>query len=228
MKLEDVLRAFEERYLHRFFGKYEGVVEDTLDPLEIGRVRARVPAVLGEEVVSGWALPCAPFGGGKDRGFLFLPEKGDTVWIEFAGGDPSRPIWSGAFWGAPESSGQADDLGEATGSEVPTSEGTKAGPGKHILRTKAGHRIFLDDEGEVVVVAHGKDKAEIKLTKSGEIIVKAEKIKLGGDGASKAVILGDDFMQLFNSHTHPTGVGPSGPPAQPMMKTHLSKKSFTE
>jgi len=35
-------------------------------------------------------------------------------------------------------------------------------------------------------------------------------------------------MQLFNSHTHPTGVGPSGPPAQPMMGSHLSTKSFTE
>ncbi|WP_437755107.1 phage baseplate assembly protein V [Sorangium sp. So ce1389] len=227
MKMEDLLRAFEERFLHRFFGKYEGVVTDNADPLEIGRVRARVPAVLGEDVPSGWALPCAPYGGGKDRGFLFVPEVGDTVWIEFAGGDPSRPIWSGCFWGAPESTGQADDLGTEAGSEVPTSEGTKAGPKRHILRTKAGHRIFLDDDGEVVVLAHGSDKAEIRLTKSGEVVVKADKIKLG-DAAQKAVILGDDFMQLFNSHTHPTGVGPSGPPAQPMQSSHLSKKTFTE
>ena len=58
----------------RFFGKYEGVVTDVEDPLEIGRLRARVPEVLGEEVETGWALPCAPFGGGKDRGMLFLPD----------------------------------------------------------------------------------------------------------------------------------------------------------
>ncbi|MEZ4293401.1 MAG: phage baseplate assembly protein V [Polyangiaceae bacterium] len=227
MKIEELLRAFEERFMHRFFGKYEGVVTDNADPLQIGRLRAKVPAVLGEDVPTGWALPCAPYGGGKDRGFLFVPEVGDTVWIEFAGGDPSRPIWTGCFWGAPESTGQADDLGTESGSEVPTSEGTQAGPGKHILRTKAGHRIFMDDDGEVVVLAHGSDKTEIRLTKSGEVIVKADKIKLG-DSAQKAVILGDDFMQLFNSHTHPTGVGPSGPPAQPMQPGHLSKKSFTE
>jgi hypothetical protein len=227
MKVEELLRTFEERFMHRFYGKYEGVVTNNADPLEIGRLRAKVPAVLGEDVPTGWALPCVPYGGGKDRGFLFMPEVGDTVWIEFAGGDPSRPIWSGCFWGTPESTGQADDLGTESGTEVPTSDGTKAGPMKHILRTKAGHRIFLDDDGEVVVLAHGGDKVEIRLTKSGELIVKADKIKLG-DSAQKAVILGDDFMQLFNSHTHPTGVGPSGPPAQPMQSSHLSKKTFTE
>ncbi|AGP41501.1 phage baseplate assembly protein V [Sorangium cellulosum] len=227
MKLEDLLRAFEERHRSRFFGKYEGVVTDNKDPLEIGRLRAKVPAVLGEQVESGWALPCAPYGGGKDRGMLFVPEIGDSVWIEFAGGDPSRPIWAGVFWGAPASAGQADDLGEATGSEVPTADGAKAGPGKHVLRTKAGHRVFMDDDGELVVVANGNDKTEIRLTKSGEVVIKADKIKLG-DGAAKAVILGDDFQQLFNSHTHPTGVGPSGPPAQPMQPAHLSKKTFTE
>src|SRR5207248_2980101 len=82
--------------MERFFGKYEGQVTDVNDPLEIGRLRAKVPEVLGRDVETGWALPCAPFGGGKDRGMLFLPKMADTVWIEFAAGDISRPIWSGA------------------------------------------------------------------------------------------------------------------------------------
>lgn len=216
MRLEDLLRAFEERVAQRFYGKYEGVVTDNVDPLEIGRVRARVPAVFGEDVETGWAQPCPPYGGGKDRGFLFVPEVGDAVWIEFAAGDISRPLWTGAIVAAPG--------GE---SEAPTCDGAKAGPLRHVLRTKAGHRLFFDDEGGIVVLAHGGDKAEIRITSDGEVIVKAEKIKLG-DGAQQAVVLGDDFMQLFNSHTHPTGVGPSGPPTQPMQAAHLSKKTFTE
>jgi hypothetical protein len=96
-----------------------------------------------------------------------------------------------------------------------------------VLRTKAGHRLVFEDDGEIVVLAHGGDKAEIRLTKEGEVVIKASKIKLG-EGASKALVLGDDFQQLFNQHTHPTGVGPSGPPAQPMQPSHLSTKSFTE
>jgi hypothetical protein len=36
-------------------------------------------------------------------------------------------------------------------------------------------------------------------------------------------------MQLFNTHTHPTGVGPSGPPVQPMVAgSHVSTKHKTE
>jgi uncharacterized protein involved in type VI secretion and phage assembly len=223
MKLDDILRIVDERVLSRFYGKYEAVVTDVDDPLKLGRVRAHVPAVFGPEVKSGWALPCMPFGGGKDRGMLFVPEVGDSVWFEFAGGEPSRPIWVGAFWGAPSGESVSADS-----TEVPTNEDAKAGPKLGVLKTKAGHRIVFDDDGGVIVLAHGGDKAEVRITKSGEVIIKAEKVKLGAEGASQAVVLGNDFMQFFNTHTHPTGVGPSGPPAQPMQSAHLSKKSFTE
>lgn len=226
MSQDELLRALEEHVRSRFFGKYEGVVTDVDDPLGIGRIRARVPAVLGEEIESGWALPCAPFAG-SEMGFFFLPQVGDTVWVEFAAGDPSRPIWTGGFWGAPGSAGGKDDLASKTGSEAPVHGGDKAEPGRSVLRTKAGHRLVFEDDGGVLVLAHGDDKTEIRLTKDGEVIIKAGKIKLG-EGASKALVLGDDFRQLFNQHTHPTGVGPSGPPAQPMTPSHLSTKSFTE
>ncbi|MBS1693061.1 MAG: hypothetical protein JST91_12650 [Actinobacteria bacterium] len=218
---------FTEPAEQRFYGKYEGVVTDVEDPLTIGRLRARVPAVLGEDVETGWALPCAPFGGGKDRGMLFLPARGDTVWIEFAAGEVSRPLWTGCFWGSPESAGQQDDLGESTGSEVPTSDGATAGPGKSILRTSSGHRLVFDDDGGVLIIACGGDRAQIELTKNGEIVITATKIQLGA-AAAEALVLGNSFMNLFNTHTHPTGVGPSGPPVQPMLPTHLSKTSFTE
>ena len=74
-----------------FFGKYRGVVADVADPLMQGRLRVRVPAVLGE-AVSGWALPCIPFGVP-----LSLPMVGAAVWIEFEGGDPRRPICCGGL-----------------------------------------------------------------------------------------------------------------------------------
>lgn len=81
-----------------FYGKYRGVVSDVHDPLQLGRVRATVPDVLGDQE-SGWAMPCAPFGGDQ-VGFFALPTVGAGVWIEFEHGDPDRPIWSGCWWGS--------------------------------------------------------------------------------------------------------------------------------
>ncbi len=227
MTLEQLVQLFSERVLNRYYGKYEAVVTRTDDPRQIGRLRAKVPAVLGEDVETGWALPAAPFGGGKDRGMLMLPCTGDTIWIEFAAGDLSRPIWAGAFWGAPESAGGQDDLATASGAEVPTSEDIAAGPKRAIIRTQSGHHITFDDDGGVIIVANGGGKAEIRLTKDGEIICVAEKIKLGA-GAEEALVLGNTFKDFFNQHTHPTGVGPSGPPTQPMATNHLSSRSYTE
>ena len=148
MNLEELYVAFNEYVVDRYYGKYEGVVTNVDDPMQIGRLRAKVPSVFGEDIETGWALPCAPFGGGKDRGLLALPEVGDTVWVEFAAGQLSRPIWSGAFWGAPESGGGQDDLASEPGAETPTSDDKPAGPGHTVMRTKSGHRIALDDEGQ--------------------------------------------------------------------------------
>jgi uncharacterized protein involved in type VI secretion and phage assembly len=226
MNVEQLLRLFEERVRDRFYGKYAGYVIDNQDPRELGRVRARVPAVLGEDVDTGWCLPCAPHGGGADRGMLFVPDVGDTIWVEFAGGELSRPIWAGCFWGAPNSVGGQDDLGKVAGTELPKSDGTTAGPGLKVLKTQAGHRLVFDDDGGVIILANGGG-VELRLTSAGELVIKADKISLG-DGATEKLVLGNAFMQLFNTHTHPTGVGPSGPPGSQMMPSHLSTQNATK
>jgi hypothetical protein len=89
--MNDPLRRNEGRY----FGKYRGLVKDNKDPLKLGRVQATVPSVPGMTV--NWALPCAPYAGAL-VGFYTIPPIGALVWIEFEGGDPTYPIWSGCFW----------------------------------------------------------------------------------------------------------------------------------
>ena len=79
-----------------FFGKYRGIVTDNVDPLQIGRIRARVPDVFGTKA-SGWALPCVPCKLPGKAGSA-LPKIGDTVWMEFERGDPDFPIWSGCYY----------------------------------------------------------------------------------------------------------------------------------
>jgi len=112
----------------QFFGKFRGVVTDNSDPLQIGRIRARIPDVMGDQE-SGWAMPCFPFGG-SGMGFFALPSAGAGVWIEFEHGDPDYPIWTGCWYG--------------TVAEVPPA--LLAPPyRKVLLKTEGGTSITLDD-----------------------------------------------------------------------------------
>src|SRR5271170_7339231 len=89
---------FEDAEMNeRFFGKYRGLVVENVDPLQVGRIQAQVPDVLGE-TTSSWALPCVP-AAGIQAGCFIVPPIGSQVWIEFEQGDPDFPIWTGGFWG---------------------------------------------------------------------------------------------------------------------------------
>jgi hypothetical protein len=90
----------EEIAMTHFYGKYEGVVDQNFDPLGQGRLLVKVKTVFHDGKV--WAKPCVPYAG-PDVGFFMMPPTDANVWIEFAGGDPSRAIWSGCFWGEGES-----------------------------------------------------------------------------------------------------------------------------
>ena len=94
---DDLLARLTRLVTERRYGKFRGIVTGNADPQKKGRVRVRVPSVLGNEQ-SGWALPCLPFGGLADQGTFLIPEIGAQVWVEFEEGDISRPIWTGTFW----------------------------------------------------------------------------------------------------------------------------------
>jgi uncharacterized protein involved in type VI secretion and phage assembly len=114
----------------QFFGKYRGIVTDNQDPLMIGRIRAKVPDVMGDQE-SGWAMPCAPFGG-TGMGFFAVPKVGAGVWIEFEHGEPDYPIWSGCWWGSV--------------AEMPPTLLAPPPPSKKVmLKTEGGHTILIDD-----------------------------------------------------------------------------------
>jgi Uncharacterized protein conserved in bacteria len=80
---------------NRYYGKYRGTVTDNIDPLMLGRILPLVQAMPG--MLLNWALPATPYAG-EGVGFYAIPPIGARVWVEFEGGDPSYPIWSGCFW----------------------------------------------------------------------------------------------------------------------------------
>ncbi len=134
-----------------FYGKYRGIVTDIQDPLMQGRIKARVPEVLGDDE-SGWALPCLPFGG-DSMGMFVLPDVGSAVWMEFEHGDADYPIWCGSYFG----------------SSVSMPSDLLAPPYKKtMIMTKSGHSITLDDTpgaGGITIQASGGQK--ITLTAQG-------------------------------------------------------------
>jgi uncharacterized protein involved in type VI secretion and phage assembly len=81
----------------RYYGVYRGTVVNNVDPMQIGRIMAIVPDV-GGITPSTWAMPCVPITG-KQMGTFMMPQVGATVWLQFEGGDPDRPVWTGGFWG---------------------------------------------------------------------------------------------------------------------------------
>ena len=90
------MRCHDTRQL--YYGKYRGKVENNIDPLLLGRLQVSVPGVLGERPAElGDAVRRRTPGTGV--GFFAVPPIGANVWVEFEGGDPDYPIWSGCFWG---------------------------------------------------------------------------------------------------------------------------------
>jgi uncharacterized protein involved in type VI secretion and phage assembly len=149
-KNEQALLDILDRIRGRFFGKYRGVVTDVEQPGR-GRIKANVPAVLGDQA-TGWCDPCAPYAG-PDVGIAFLPEIGSGVWIEFEGGDVSYPIWSGGYW---------------RDGEMPS----KAAPGVKVIQTKSGHQIVLDDDGGSLTITDANGNV-ITLDQTGITIAAA-------------------------------------------------------
>jgi len=166
----------------RFFGKYRGAVTDINDPLKMGRIRARVPDVLSEEV-SGWAMPCVPFAG-QGMGFLGLPTVGGGVWIEFEQGDPDYPIWSGTWW--PSS--------EALPNVVQNPPYKKT-----VMVTEKGNQVILDDSTEsggiTLQIVGGQTSITLKSAGGEESIT----VKAGGVGTVTLQTAGGQKITLSTS-----------------------------
>lgn len=197
----DAVQALE-RDVDRFYGKYRGIVTTNVDPLSRGRIKALVPEVLGD-TSTGWALPCAPYAG-TNAGFFTVPPVGAAVWIEFEAGDPSRPVWTGGWWGA---------------GELPRDEqGTEARQTTKILRSDFGLMLVLDDAAQKVTISDsvGVNLMTIKVAEGTIEVRSAVKVILEapmihhGQGASHPAVFGDRLMTylnqlvtLFNTHMHP-------------------------
>jgi uncharacterized protein involved in type VI secretion and phage assembly len=153
---ELILRWIRSHY----FGKYRGTVTDNSDSTTRGRLKVRVPSVLGD--LELWAMPCVPYAG-SDAGFFSLPETGVGVWVEFEAGDPSFPVWSGFFWG------DGDLPQEATGAST------------KVWKT-GSVTITIDDDSEELTIDNGN--GTITMSTDIELDVDPGNLTVGTDSVS--------------------------------------------
>lgn len=165
----DLARREQDRY----YGKYRGFVADDKDPEQRGRLRLRVPSVLGDQVTA-WALPCLPVGGLAQQGLFVMPQMNSQVWVEFEEGDLQGPIWTGTFWQ------QKSDLPAGA-------YGADGAPGTCILRTPGGHGLTLRYEpGKEHVLLEHKSGATVELSTDGSAMVRSS----GGESIALDATLG--------------------------------------
>ena len=93
-------KFFDERnrpIINRFPGRYRALVVETNDPLNMRRVRVKIPELHDSDMKSydcPWAEPSPDFGG-KKAGHFNHPCIDDIIWVEFEKGHPYSIIWVG-------------------------------------------------------------------------------------------------------------------------------------
>ena len=147
---------------------YTGVVEDSTDPLKIGRLKVRIPELYGTIPTDHlpWCNPASPFGGagsgspgyqeGSGYGFFFIPVPGSKVKVHLWRGHPWFPEWYGTHWFR---------------GEVPD-EANIAPPTNYVLKTPKGHLMdfhddvpymrFKDRGGNFIIIDTSEDTIKLR------------------------------------------------------------------
>jgi Type VI secretion system/phage-baseplate injector OB domain len=74
----------------RFYGIYQGICTDNIDPDNKYKIKAQVPQVLGS-AIADVVYPC------RKPAATEVPEINEIVWIMFIAGDPNFPVWMGVM-----------------------------------------------------------------------------------------------------------------------------------
>jgi uncharacterized protein involved in type VI secretion and phage assembly len=108
-------------------------VKSNDDEKKLGRVKVEFQWQASKGKTTNWIRVQTPDAGKSDkvpknRGFVFIPEKDDTVMIDFEYGDPNRPYVAGSVF------------------SEKVSKGGDAGNRKKSIITRSGCAIILDDD----------------------------------------------------------------------------------
>ncbi len=126
------------------------LVTDNNDPKGLGRVRVKFNWQQGS---TPWIRLHQPHGG-INKGFYFIPEINEEVWVDFEGGNPEAPYVTGCAYN-----------GKATAAFGDPMNNIKA------IKTRSGHMIRLDDtDGNENIIITDKGGNMITMDTQGQNI----------------------------------------------------------
>lgn len=196
----------------RYYGVVEAIVATvTGDPEHECRVTLRFPFFDGATAESDWCRVIQPYAG-NGYGAVFVPEEGDEVLVAFVHGDMRFPIVLGGLYNGVDKP-PTDRTASRDQKLIKTKHGHQVllddSQGQEAIRitTAGGHELILDDaSGTVAVTGNGvkitlEDSGTVTV-QGGTVNVQSTQINLGSSTAAHQLILADEFMEIFNSHTH--------------------------
>lgn len=240
----------------RYYGVVEALVIDNQDPEQRGRVKVVFPWLDGAETETEWVRVAQPYAG-PDFGFVWMPEPESEVLVAFVHGDIRKPIVVGGLYNGTDRppSSPHDEVNHKL---LRTKHGHELmfddGENKRVrLKTAGGHQLELDDDGNKVELAStggcsvviddaagtitvdtGAGQTLVldgsSVTISGaSVTLDADNSISFGQNATESLVLGLQFMMLFNAHIHASPLLglPTSPPLTPMTPAQLSQVSKT-
>lgn len=136
-------------------------VFDHADPLQIGRIRVKFKWPAQQNDPTDWLRVMSPDAGSsgklpKNRGIVFIPEKGDQVLVGFEDGNLNKPVVMGSVFHGKNAAGGGQD------NELKS------------IRSKSGHAILFDDKAGLVI----QDKTDlnyVSIDGKDTIVIRADK-----------------------------------------------------
>jgi hypothetical protein len=191
--------------------QFLGVVELIDDPRKEGRARVRVYSIHDDLDAADipWAYPKNKglfFGQAGKAGSISIPKVGSIVAIKFDNGNPYSPEYFAIHELAQD---VKDELNtEYEGSHIVLFDGDQElklwfSVGKGLTISVKGASINLAPDNLVTVKTDNK------------VVIDCPNIELGSTTSaalSEYVIKGETFLNLFNSHVHPSAGAPPTPP----------------
>lgn len=189
-------------------------VTDNNDPDKKGRVQVKM-AWQTEEMKTSWIRVLTPNAGKSDmvatnRGFIFIPEKGDQVLISFRYNDPNRPFVIGSLFNGKTGAGGSDNnkiksITTRSGSTITFDDDDEKG--SIVVKDGAGNIVTLNGKDTVSVSANATislstGESSMTLKSDGTINITGKNIAISG--SEKTSMATED--STFNTEKGKTAV----------------------